>query len=103
MFHNLNLNTVIDIPAYNVPDSEIHVVYREKQVDKTHVNAIRGPFGKFVAGLVTCWFKLGRGPCQCLLSAFKAVHGGCIYYNVRKIVPSVDNAVTKSICTNVEP
>ena len=27
-------------------------------------------------------------------SAFKAVHGGCIYYNVRKIVPSVDNAVT---------
>ena len=36
-------------------------------------------------------------------SAFKAVHGGCIYYNVRKIVPSVDNAVTKSISTNVEP
>ena len=36
-------------------------------------------------------------------SAFKAVHGGCIYYSVRKIVPSVDNAVTKSICPNVEP
>ena len=30
-------------------------------------------------------------------SAFKAVHGGCIYYSVRKIVPRVDNAVTKSI------
>ena len=36
-------------------------------------------------------------------SAFKAVHGGCIYYNVRKIVPNVDNAVTKSISMNVEP
>ena len=36
-------------------------------------------------------------------SAFKAVHGGCIYYSVRKIVPRVDNAVTKSICANVEP
>ena len=36
-------------------------------------------------------------------SAFKAVHGVCIYYNVREIVPSVDHAVTKSISTNVQP
>ena len=57
-----------------------------------------------VAGLVTCWFKLGRVPVPMFVeSAFKAVHGGCIYYNVWKIVPSIDNAVTKSISTNVEP
>ena len=57
-----------------------------------------------VAGLVTCWFKLGRVPVPMFVeSVFKADHGGCIYYNIRKIVPSSDNAVTKSICTNFEP
>ena len=60
-------------------------------------------FSGGVAGLVTCWFKLGGVPVPMFVeSAFKAVHGGCIYYSVRKIVPSVDNAVTKGICTNVE-
>ena len=54
--------------------------------------------------MVTCWFKLGGVPVPMFVeSAFKAVHGGCIYYSVRKIVPRVDNAVTKIICTNVEP
>ena len=77
----------------------------------THVLAYKGCFltvltifSGGVAGLVTCWFKLGGVPVPMFVeSAFKAVHGGCIYYSVRKIVPSVDNAVTKSICTNVEP
>ena len=36
-------------------------------------------------------------------SAFKAVHGGCIYYIIRKIVLSIDNMVNKSICKKIEP
>ena len=34
---------------------------------------------------------------------FKAVRGGCIYNVIRKIVPSIDDTVAKSICTNIEP
>ena len=36
-------------------------------------------------------------------SAFNAVQGGCIYYIIRKIGPSIDNTVTKGICTNIGP
>ena len=36
-------------------------------------------------------------------SAFKAVRGGCIHNVIRKIVPSIDDTIAKSICTNIEP
>ena len=36
-------------------------------------------------------------------SALKAIHGGCVNNVVWKFVPSVDDAVAESICTNIEP
>ena len=61
-------------------------------------------FSGRVARLVACWFKLGGVPVpMCVKSAFKAVHGGCIYNVNRKIVPSIVDTVAKNICTNIEP
>ena len=35
-------------------------------------------------------------------ATLEAVHGGCLNYTVRYIIPSVDNSVAKHICANIQ-